>query len=490
MLTSQRLPQVLVCDDDTSFHLAIKSALKSKWNCRSAYHGDEALAILKNQSVDVLILDVQMRSDDEGLKYISKFLEVEPGLAIVMNSGRTDYATVREAMRLGAVDFVSKSFESEELALTLERVMSRKRLAQKSEQRGHEVSAQQKQHVLVGESPAILQLRRTIEKLRESDVNIVITGETGTGKEVVARQLRRILPDGTPAPFRAIDSSTIQSTTAESTLFGHEKGAFTGADKTTTGLFEEADGGIVYFDEIGNMPLDIQAKLLRVLQEKEVTRLGSSKVLKLDFRVVAATNRSLQEMASKGDFKDDLLQRLNVVPIALPALRERREDIPLLIQHFVSRQRGWAGELTFSEEAVALLQAYDWPGNIRELGNLVAYLTAMADQPEIDVSDLPPKLRDDAGRALRTGSSQPLAAGGTEGGTFYDQVGRVEKSILGAAYERTQGNISRLAMELGMDRSHLYVKLKEHGLHQPRSKPTPRAQVASSPGPGQPQLQA
>ena len=463
----QKLPQILICDDDSVFQLSVKQALKGKYECRTAYNADEALAILKKQPVDILLLDIQMRSPTEGLRFIPRFLEADPELAIAMVSGLTDYKVVREAMVLGASDYFGKDLEPEALLLAIGKLMERRKLLQRSEQQNFEAVSNQRQHVLVGQSPQIANLRKTLEKIRGSSANVVISGETGTGKEVVARQLRRKLSDGSLAPFVAVDSSTIQSSTAESILFGHEKGAFTGAERTTKGIFEEANGGVVYFDEIGNMPLDIQAKLLRVLQEKEVSRLGSSKVMQLEFRVVCATNKNLEEMAKIGHFKDDLLQRLNVLPVELAPLRERKEDIPGLLEHFLSRQPGGAGGLRFTPEAIQTLQNYPWPGNIRELGNVVAYVTAMTEGTEVDVADLPPRLRNSA-KAV----NHAAASSAESGKGFYDQVAGFESALLASEYARHEGNVSKMALALGMDRSHLYTKLKEYGIHSAKGPKT------------------
>jgi two-component system nitrogen regulation response regulator NtrX len=462
----QRLPQILICDDDAVFQLSVKQALKGKYECKTAYNADEALAVLKKNPVDVLLLDIQMRSPSEGLNFIPRFLEIDPDLAIAMVSSMTDYKTVRDAMVLGAADYIGKDLEPEALIHSLGKLMERRSLLQRKDQQNFEAVAIQRQHNLIGQSPQIQSLRKVLERVRNSPANVVITGETGTGKEVVARQLRRTLPDGSLAPFVAVDSSTIQSSTAESLLFGHEKGAFTGAEKTTKGIFEEANGGVVYFDEIANMPLDIQAKLLRVLQEKEVARLGSSKTMQLDFRVVCATNKNLEEMAKAGHFKDDLLQRLNVLPIDLAPLRERKEDVPLLIEHFLRKQPAGSGQLSFSAEAVQMLQAYFWPGNIRELGNVVAYVVAMTEGTEVDVADLPPRLRDAAQAAAKASVSVPA---GSAGKSFYDQVAAFESAILARDYVQHDGNVSKMALALGMDRSHLYTKLKEYGIHAAKS---------------------
>ncbi|MBC7691448.1 MAG: sigma-54-dependent Fis family transcriptional regulator [Methylotenera sp.] len=462
------LPQVLICDDDQTFHLAVKYSLKGRFQCRSAMNGDEALAIVRNHPIDLILLDVQMRTPDEGLRYLPRLKEADEDLAIIMSSGLSDFKTVKEALKLGATDYVPKDFDPNELMLTLERALERRSLLQRNEQINFEAQTSQSRYPMVGTTPEMLALRKKIEKFRQSNANVLILGETGTGKEVVARQLRRTFPDGTLMPFVAVDSSTIQGSTAESHLFGHEKGAFTGADKTTKGIFEEANGGIVYFDEVANMSLEIQAKLLRVLQEKEITRMGSARVIPLEFRVVCATNRDLDEMVKAGLFKDDLVQRLNVLPIELPPLRDRREDIPALVAHFIQKEN--LGNLTFNEEALKTLQDYSWPGNIRELGNLVSYVLAMTEGSEVEVSDLPPKIRDSARNRARAPNDTAVIPGSPMDGDFYSKVAEFEKKILAHEYQVQQGNVSQLALALGMDRSHLYAKLREYGIHTARTQ--------------------
>ncbi|MBI3535122.1 MAG: sigma-54-dependent Fis family transcriptional regulator, partial [Deltaproteobacteria bacterium] len=279
------LPKILICDDDSLIHLTIKHLLSKKFACFSAYNADEAISLLKKNTMNLLLLDIEIRSQEEGLKFIPKFKIIDPELPIIMISARMDFNSVREAMRLGAEDYVPKEFDEEDFLHTIHRVLDRKKIKQTKDQQTFEVTCHQKQNVLIGSSQAMQQVRKMIEKLRQSTAHVLISGETGTGKEVVARLLRGINEDGSFLPFVAVDSATIQSSTAESLLFGHEKGAFTGAEKTTKGIFEEANGGIVYFDEIANMPLEIQAKLLRVLQEKEISRLGSAKIVPLEFHV-------------------------------------------------------------------------------------------------------------------------------------------------------------------------------------------------------------
>lgn len=458
MRVNKSKPEILICDDDTLFHLAVKKCLKDQYDCFSAHNGDEALKILKTRAIAVLILDVQMRQKDEGLRYLPIFKDLDPGLAIIMSSGRTDFTTVREALTTGASDYIAKDFSPEELALTLARTLERKNLVKRNSQQNFEVlNSQKRNSVLIGQSAEIQEIKKRVDKFRASDANVLIVGETGTGKEVVARQLRGLLPDGSVAPFVAIDSSTIQSLMAESILFGHEKGAFTGAEKSTRGIFEEADGGVVYFDEISNMSLDIQAKLLRVIQEKEISRLGSSKTISLDFRVVCATNQDLENLVKEGRFKADLFQRLNVLPIVIPPLRERRGDIPLLINHFLAISGSAPKKYEFSAEAIALMVNYNWPGNIRELQNVIAFVCAMVDLPTVEVSDLPPKFRD----RIDQKPGQKLES-------FYQRIASVECEMLKKAFETSEKNISQMALTLGMDRSHLYTKLKEHGIHPSR----------------------
>lgn len=457
--TGNDKPNILICDDDSLFQLALKHALKDRYNIKSSYNCEEAVAILKKQKFDIVLLDISMRDPREGLNYLPQLKDLDPDMAVIMISGSTDFSTVRESMRLGATDYIPKDFNPEDLAHTIELALEKNALLRRKGQQNFEAKTHQNKHVLVGKSKSIQDLHALIERFRKSPANILITGETGTGKEVVARLLRGTHPDGGLCPFISIDSSTIQSSTAESLLFGHEKGAFTGADQPRKGVFEEAHQGIVYFDEIANMPLDIQAKLLRVLQEREIVRMGSSKSIQLDFRVISASNKNLDAFCSQGNFKHDLLQRLNVLPIELSPLRDRKEDIPLLLEHFSKIHASTRAPLRFSEEVIEVFSQYEWPGNIRELGNVVSYLSVMVEDEMVELSDLPPKFRDYA----RPTKIVENTSQGEHG--FYQQVATYEKLLLTHAYEKEKDNLSRLALNLGMDRSHLYRKLKEFGIH-------------------------
>ncbi len=453
---------ILICDDNPVYHQYLQRSLSPSFKVTATRDGDEALKALKEQSIDLMLLDIQLRSPTEGIQYIPKFLAADPDLTIVMISATTDFRTFRDAMRLGAVDYIAKDFDADEIQHTLKKALERRGLLKKTQQQNFETLTHQRQNLLLGNSKAMQDLRRRIEKVRESTTHVIIHGETGTGKELVARQLRKTLTHDTIEPFVAIDSSTIQSTMAESILFGHEKGAFTGADRTTKGIFEEAHQGIVYFDELANMPLEIQAKLLRVIQEKEVKRLGSSRTIKLDFRVICATNRDLEKMATEGQFKEDLYQRLNVIPIQIPPLRERTEDIPLLVDHFLKRQSHPSQPLQMSDEALEALMAYPWPGNVRELENTIAYIATLFDGEKIEVADLPPKLRESIRKKAKDKLAHILESDCSK--PFYQRVEEFERDLLTRELTQHQGSLSKLAVSLGMDRSHLYTKMKEFGI--------------------------
>lgn len=453
-------PLVLVIDDDSLFQLAVKQTLRASADCRTAYDTSEARILIRKHRFDVAFLDIEMKTPDEGLRALPGLRALDPDLPIVMSSGRSDLPTVREAMRLGAWDYVPKDFDPEELRLCVKRALEMRDLLKRQKQRDLEASRIQEEYSLVGDSPALQRLRAMIEKVAPSGADVLLTGETGAGKEVVARQFRRRLADGTWEPFVAFDCSTLTVGTAESVLFGHEKGAFTGAIEARPGLFEEADGGVLFLDEVANLPLEIQPKLLRAIQEREVRRLGADRTLAVRLRIIAATNRPLEREVLEGRFKEDLFQRLNVIPLEVPPLRERTGDIPALARFFLTqmghRERSWS----FSNDALVALQSHRWPGNVRELQNVIAYVATLSEGPEIDVSDLPPRIREETAR--------PDTAEGKR--AFYDRVAEFERGILAEAYRAEGGNISRLAMKLGMDRSHLHVKLKEHGVHQPKKR--------------------
>jgi DNA-binding NtrC family response regulator len=452
------MAQILICDDDLTFQLACRATLESggAHGCRWAKNTEEATFLLSKENFELILLDIEMRTRDEGLEFIPRLRERHPDLPILMCSGRSDFDAVRRALLAGAWDYLRKDSEPEHLLHSVNQMLSRSSERKSAALAHAEIARSTRHHEILGDSPSIQELRQRLNKYARSPAPVLILGETGTGKELAARALRPIRSDGTHGPFVAVDASTIPESTAESVLFGHEKGAFTGADKMRAGLFEQAAGGVIFFDELANMSLTIQQKLLRVLQEKEVTRMGAQKPLQLEFRVVAATNRDPEQLAREGRFLPDLVQRLNVLPLRLVPLRERRTDIPILAQAFLKRHALHPGS-RWSEESLELMMNYDWPGNIRELQNVVHYAVTMAENPVLEIGDLPERIR--AHAPLAASEPKPDGAG------FYQRMLEHEAKLLKAAMEVPHKSVTELAARLGMDRSHLYTKLKQHGLN-------------------------
>jgi DNA-binding NtrC family response regulator len=479
-----RKRRILVCDDDAVYLTAVKRFLTrdTLYEVKTVLQGEEAMVELKSSKWDLILLDVNLHRPNAGFDFIGKFRDLDPQVTVMMLSGEKDFQVVRKALQLGAVDYFPKDGSPEELVFSIERVLDTQLIQKRSRQKDAEVKRTQKKIDMIGASPAMMSLKTVVERARKSNFNVLITGETGCGKEVVARHLRSQDEKLGIIPFVAVDSSTIQSTTAESQLFGHEKGAFTGADKQRSGLFEEADGGIIYFDEIENMPLDIQSKLLRAIQEKEITRFGGSQVIELDFRVVAATNKNIPDLVKEGKFREDLYQRLNVIPIRVPALRERTEDIPALVEYF-SEKHGYDGRvLEFSEEALEALKLYSWPGNVRELGNMIAFLTAMKEDPYVHLEDLPVEVRSPARSVSATPQTTVISIVGAAPNAemnYHRRMAQYEKAILVDEYTQSRGNISRMATKMGLDRSTLYSKLAMHGIHKASARAKDELESAS-----------
>ncbi len=461
-------PNLLIVEDEESTRLALKDLIgRRRLRTHTAKNSDEALVLLKKHRFEIMLTDIEMRHSNEGVELIPRAKALQEDLEIVVFSSYTDFERVKEAMRLGATDYVPKTSGMNELALAIERSLARRASKRKVRQLETEIAANHKQVRWIGSSEASKNILRTIKRLRSSDLPILITGETGTGKEVVARLLRQERADGLE-PFVSVDASTIQSSIAESLLFGFEKGAFTGADQGKFGLFEAAHGGSIYFDEMGNMPLEIQMKLLRVLQEKEILRLGASLPIPLKFRVISATNQNLETLCQEGRFKDDLLQRIAVFTIEVPSLRERVEDIPDLLNHFSSLLSTGGRTLVFSPAAIAAFQEYPFPGNVRELHNMVAVLYSLCDSDIVDVSDLPLKVQKCfSGYEPNKGNISSDTDGSTKRAleSYYDRVGAFEYALLKGEYELAKGNVTRMAARLKMDRSHLHNKLKELCIH-------------------------
>ena len=366
------MAKILVIDDERSIRNTLKDILEfEKHQISLAENGKQALDMLQSHTFDLIFSDIKMPEMD-GIELLGHFMEREIEAPIVMISGHGNIETAVECIKKGAFDFITKPIDLNRLLITVRNALERNSLVTESKTLKRKIA---KRHQMVGDSAAIQKVRMMIERVAPTDARVLITGDNGTGKEIVAR----LLFEGsnrTDAPFVEVNCAAIPSELIESELFGHEKGAFTSAIKQRIGKFEQADGGTIFLDEIGDMSLSAQTKVLRVLQENELTRVGSDKSIKVNVRVLAATNKNLKNEIEVGNFREDLFHRLNVIPIQVPRLDERKEDIPLLISHFcelICREQGIQPK-AFEVSAVEMLQNRSWTGNIRELRNMVERL--------------------------------------------------------------------------------------------------------------------
>ncbi|NOK18044.1 sigma-54-dependent transcriptional regulator [Corallococcus carmarthensis] len=455
---------VLVADDEPSIRHILTLVLTDKgYDVRAVSDGDEALRELSTRAYDVLVTDVRMPRRD-GLSVLKAALAEQPGLTVVVMSAYGSQEQALEAVQAGAYDYVQKPFKPEELVLVLRKAEERERLVREN-RRLHEAQLPGASggHIL-GRSAALHAVLKQVSRVAPVDTTVLISGESGTGKELIARELhgqsRRAA-----MPFVAVNCGAIPHGLLESELFGHAKGAFTDARTARRGLFAEADGGTLFLDEVGELPLGAQVKLLRVLQEGEIRPVGESRVERVDVRVVAATLRDLGKLVEKGEFREDLYYRLNVVNLTLPPLRERREDIPLLARAFLHR---FNRELNrdppvegFAPEAEALMTAYAWPGNVRELENAMERAVLLAEGTHIAPGSLPEKLWA-ASAPAPAGTAPPLQAGGDL--SLKRAIRELEESYIRAALRRTKGNRTRAAEVLDISHRALLYKIKEYGI--------------------------
>ncbi|MGE4232257.1 MAG: sigma-54-dependent transcriptional regulator [Bacteriovoracia bacterium] len=448
--------KILILDDDEAIHLTNKYILKDKYDVRSCYTAQEAFSLLQKESVDLILLDLNISHESEGIEILPHLKELSPESEVLILSASVDVELAKKSALAGASGYLLKDSPTEQILLMIENFLSRKTLIHENTHFAKSRLRTVKKEKILGISSYVTKLLADIQKISKSKANVIIFGETGTGKELVAKHIS--CQEENTKPFVSVDSATITNSMAESLLFGHEKGSFTGATHTTVGLFEEANGGTIYFDEIGNMPLEIQTKLLRVLQEKEVSRVGSSKKIPLDFRVICATNQNLEDLCKKGLFKFDLLQRLQVLEINLRPLRERSEDIVSLVEYFSTVHSVHKKPLKFSDEAMELLKRYRWPGNIRELSNLIAYLCTMAfDKDQIDKEDLPTRILDQFSQITDSPKH-------TLSNDYYAELAHAEKDLLKSYYDKFNGNISSMSKALKISRTQLYTKLQDFSI--------------------------
>jgi two-component system, NtrC family, nitrogen regulation response regulator NtrX len=453
--------RVMVVDDEKGIRDALKQVLEyEEIQVQTCASGHEATRAYPEFKPHLVFLDVKMEGMD-GLETLKKLREIDPQAQIVMISGHGTIQTAVEATQLGAYDFLEKPLDTDRILLTLRNALQHVVLVSENVRLKQEVRAQ---YEIVGASKAIKQVIATLEKVAPTPARVLITGENGTGKELVARAIHALSPRAS-GPFVEVNCAAIPTELIESELFGHIKGSFTGAFSDRAGKFELADGGTLFLDEIGDMSLKAQAKVLRALQEGVISRVGSGKSLPVDVRVIAATNKDLGAEINEGKFREDLLYRLNVVPIHVPPLRERRGDIELLIDHFSSEltKRGGLPTKEFAAAAVERLTAYDWPGNIRELKNAIERLLILATGSTVTSGDVERLVgRGEAGRG--TGPVRAADASWLRAATFEDFKQAAERAYLLRKLQEYDWNVSETARSLQMPRSNLYKKIERYGL--------------------------
>jgi DNA-binding NtrC family response regulator len=446
--------QVLIVDDERNIQVTLAMALKGEQLAvETASGGREALEKIAALPVDLVLMDVRL-PDLDGLSVLRLARETRPDLPVVVMSGHGTFDTVREAFKLGAVDYLEKPIEKEKLLLAVRNALSRRSLELENAELRREVGAGE----MIGAGPAMRRLLELVRRAAPSEGRVLVTGENGTGKELVARAIHQGSRRAA-GPFVKVNCAAVPAELIESELFGHERGAFTGAVAARKGKWELADGGTLFLDEVGDMPPAMQAKVLRVLQEGEFERVGGSATLQVSVRVVAATNKDLPAEVKAGRFREDLYYRLNVVPIHAPALRERKEDLPELASRFLSEAcaRNGRRPMSFSRDGLAALQAHDYPGNVRELRNLVERIAILADGPVLGP--------DEVAGAL-PGGPRPRADRYRTGRGFHDLAEEAEREIILGALAANAENISETARALGLERSHLYKKMRALGLRR------------------------
>ncbi len=469
--------RLLIVDDEQSIRKLCATVGEALgFFCLEAESGESALALLEEQSVHMVLSDMVM-PHMSGLEFLEKVKKLLPRTEVALMTGHGSIETAVQAMRLGAYDYITKPFSPlEELRLFLRRMAEKVRLVEENEFLRQRTDSETAVHGIIGSSARIQEVLRLVSRLKDTRTPVLVYGESGTGKELVARAMH-FRGAFSNRPFVAVDCGSLVPTLIESELFGYEKGAFTGALKSKQGLFQAADGGTIFLDEVGELPLELQAKLLRVLQEKEVRPVGSNQKVKVDVRVIAATNRDLEAAYKNGTFRKDLYFRLNVVTLFVPSLRERRSDIPMLVHWFLDRYAP-GSEMHVASPAMKSLMQYDWPGNVRELENCVERAVALGNGQIIDLGDLPPSI---ASGSLHTGAPVETSTRNSmldpdlpEHSTMADRGPRtplsttdledIERDTIQRVFEQVKGDKALAGRMLGISRATLYRKLKRYNI--------------------------
>jgi DNA-binding NtrC family response regulator len=452
-----RKAHLLLIDDDPSTLASLSRAFRlAGHEATVCDNAARALELLRSEIFDVILSDVVMPGRS-GLELLEDLKKAGVKTPIVLISGQANIEMAVKATKLGALDFLEKPLSTDKLLVTVENALRLSRLEDENRELRHRLG----KHELIGSGAEMKKLVVQIERVAASETRVCILGETGTGKELVARAIHEKSPRRESA-FITLNCAAVPVELIESELFGHEKGAFTGAAVKRVGKFEQADGGTLFLDEIGDMPMAMQAKLLRVLEEGEVERVGGDKPIKVNVRVVVATHRNLEELVKQNAFRRDLFHRIYVFPLALPPLHDRPEDFPDLVAHFarqVAAQNGWK-ERIFADDAIAELRKYGWPGNVRELRNVVERLTLLTSDGDVAAADVR-LILPTSGSPAGGGSS---SSGGSSTGTLAERTEAFEKEVLLAEIRRHNFHMTNVARALGLERSHLYKKCQQLGI--------------------------
>jgi two-component system response regulator AtoC len=450
---------ILVADDDASIRSLLRQLLTDEgYSITEAATGTEVIAQVGESSPDLVIMDVRMPELD-GIEALPKVKSASPKTSVLIMTAFGSSNAAIKAMELGAFDYITKPFELDKISHTVKRAFDYQDLAQEVEVLRDEISSLVQTERIVGNSPPMQEVYKTVGKVAKADATVLITGESGTGKELVAEALH-YNSNRRSGPMVKVSCAALPETLLEAELFGHEKGSFTGAMTMRKGRFELADKGTVFLDEIGEMSLATQTKLLRVLQERKIERIGSSLPIKVDIRIICATNKDLQKQVEQNKFRDDLYYRLNVINIHMPPLRDRKEDIPALVEHFLAKHRysATAQPAAISEEALKRLTEYEWPGNVRELENVVERAVVLSRGQIITSRELPFGEHVDG---EHEDENEDVSA---ERSFFKKSVSQFEKDLIMKALKDAGGNRSKAAEMLGIYRRLLYAKIKEYGL--------------------------
>jgi DNA-binding NtrC family response regulator len=447
--------KLLVVDDEQSIRkLCMTIGGSLGFACQEAESAEAAITRLETEPPDLVLTDLKL-PNLTGVELLKQVKAVLPRTEAAIMTGHGSIESAVDAMKLGAYDYIEKPFRVEKMRLLLQRMAEKVRLVNENAFLRDRVNTEENLDGIIGSSAGMQDVLRMISRLKDTRTPVLISGESGTGKELVARAIHF---KGALAqmPFVAVDCGALVPTLMESEMFGYEKGAFTGAMKSKAGLFQAANGGTIFLDEIGELPLEMQAKLLRVLQEKEVRPVGSNDRINVDVRVMAATNRDLEAAYRAGTFRKDLYFRLNVVTVHIPPLRERRSDIPMLVHHFINRYAP-SGHLQVTAAAMKSLLQYDWPGNVRELENCIARAVTLGDHQTMDVKDLPPAIRTDHSAGSDPGSADAASLSTTA-------LAEMERMTVLRVFEQANGDKALAGKMLGISRATLYRKLKRYNI--------------------------